>query len=993
MAEAVEKDRTSLEPAPAKESGPITTTSSHSQPPEKAPITETQQVPPKTGADAALELLKETGSLDQPFDAERNRKLLWKIDLHIMPLICIVYFLQYIDKTAISYASVTGIIQSTGLKGNDFNWVASIFFFGQLAFEFPTIRLVQLFPLAKYVSVNVTLWGIILASMAACKSYSGLLVCRFFLGVLEAAIVPAWVLFTSMFYTKEEQAFRVGIWFSVCGAAQMFGGYFAYGVATHVGNDPSAALKGWQIILLILGLITALVGIAFWFIMPNSPADAGFLNKEEKRLHLERIRQNEQGIGTQVFKWNQVWEALRDPMTWLYAFWIFAANIPNSIATSFGNILVKGMGYTGHESLLLVTPLGAWEIVALLGLTYGAMKTRQRLWFCVAGHIPAIIGAILMATTEKVPALVGYYTSGGIPIGWTTILGLQSSNVAGSTKKITVACIGTIAYTVGNIISPHTFQAGDAPRYLPAKISICIIYFLCTIDLFVIRWVFARRNKQRDQEKAAQGENHKVVDNHEFFDLTDLENREFSYSDSSLWEQELSNNADRTAASLFSTLHQPQLQSSLRPSLSFFEPICTPSSLSLGIAMDLSGLNDAELRLVIQCQREDLRELLSSRKGKEREDDILDANAAIDLYKSELAVLESLLSDRRMCVSIADAVVLDGKIIDAAMLAEDRTARDRQLALKFQSIPVAAQPPTKNDEAGLDDDLLTKLAALYVGCPEDGEPGQPESSGWATRRCHPKTSTCISCHEQFAFFDVANCPCSHDYCRECLKALFNASLKDQTLFPPKCCTQPIPLDRVHIFLSAETIGSFKAKKLEFETPNPIYCHIPTCSTFVPLQLIKADIAKCVRCNKTTCCICKGPSHKGDCPQDEAVQQLERLAVENQWQRCSRCSRIIELDLSLRSPVLLSVRPGVEDLPLHSVVTIYAASQSNRHRRCIILSGITNVATNVGKRLKARTDAKDATIDFPITYTSVNDVISRLAVDADTIVLSEICVVA
>lgn len=483
----------------------------------------------KNDGDAALDLLNETGGLSIPLDPERNKRLIRRIDFHVMPLICIVYFLQYIDKTAISYASVTGIIQSTGLKGNEFNWVASIFFFGQLAFEFPTIRLIQLFPLAKYVSVNVTLWGATLACMAACKNYSGLLACRFFLGVLEAAIVPAWVLFTSQWYTKEEQAFRVGIWFSVCGGAQMFGGYFAYGVATHVGSDPDAALLGWQIIFLFLGLMTACVGVAFWFVMPDSPAVAGFLSKEEKGLHLERIRHNEQGIGSQAFKWNQVREALTDSMTWLYSFWIFAANIPNSIATSFGNLLVTGMGYSKHESLLLVTPLGAWEIVALVGLTYGAMKTRQRLYFCILGHLPAIIGAILMATTEKVPALVGYYTSGGIPIGWTTILGLQSSNVAGSTKKVTVACIGTISYTVGNIISPHTFQARDAPRYLPAKISICIIYFLITVDLLVMRWVFARRNQQRDQEKSGRGDEYQVEENHEFFDLTDLENREFRY--------------------------------------------------------------------------------------------------------------------------------------------------------------------------------------------------------------------------------------------------------------------------------------------------------------------------------------------------------------------------------------------------------------------------------------------------------------------------------
>jgi ACS family allantoate permease-like MFS transporter len=425
---------------------------------------------------------------------------------------------------------VTGLRTDTHLVGDDYNWVASIFFFGQLFFEFPTIRLLQWFPLAKYVSFNVIIWGGLLAVLAACKNYAGLLAVRFFQGVTEAAIVPAWVVFTSQWYRKEDQAFRVGIWFSMCGFAQMFGGYVAYGVAIHVGKDPHAKLHGWQIIFLILGLFTVVIGIIFYFVLPDSPLTARFLTRDEKALHAEHLRGNEQGIGTKVFKKEQVWEALQDPNTWLYAFWVFAANIPNSIATSFGNILVTGMGYSATESLLLVTPLGAYEVVVLLGLTWLATKTNQRLWWCILGHIPSIVGAILMATTEKAPALVGYYLSGGIPIGWTTILGLTSTNVAGSTKKVTVACIQTIAYTVGNIISPHTFQAKDAPRYLPAKISICIIYFLITVDLYVIRWLAVRENRRRDREREEKGEGYVVEKNHEFLDLTDRENLEFRYS-------------------------------------------------------------------------------------------------------------------------------------------------------------------------------------------------------------------------------------------------------------------------------------------------------------------------------------------------------------------------------------------------------------------------------------------------------------------------------
>ena len=82
--------------------------------------TSVQEKPTGSSADAALELIAGTGSLGYAVDPETNRRLLRKIDLHILPLICIIYFLQYIDKTAISYASVTGLRESANLHGNQF---------------------------------------------------------------------------------------------------------------------------------------------------------------------------------------------------------------------------------------------------------------------------------------------------------------------------------------------------------------------------------------------------------------------------------------------------------------------------------------------------------------------------------------------------------------------------------------------------------------------------------------------------------------------------------------------------------------------------------------------------------------------------------------------------------------------------------------------------------------------------------------------------------
>lgn len=63
-------------------------------------------------------------------DEATNKRLLRRIDLHIMPLMCIVYGLNYLDKTTLSYANVMGLKKSIHLKGDDYQWLGSMFYFG-----------------------------------------------------------------------------------------------------------------------------------------------------------------------------------------------------------------------------------------------------------------------------------------------------------------------------------------------------------------------------------------------------------------------------------------------------------------------------------------------------------------------------------------------------------------------------------------------------------------------------------------------------------------------------------------------------------------------------------------------------------------------------------------------------------------------------------------------------------------------------------------------
>ncbi len=221
-----------------------------------------------------------------------------------------------------------GLQTDIHLKGSNYQWLGSMFYIGYLAFEYPTNRLLQRLPLAKWSSFNVIMWGLTLCCMAATKSFAGAVAVRFFLGVFEAAVTPGFALFTSQWYTRKEQGTRTGIWFSFNGFAQIFGGLVAYGISTGATKH-HWSFEPWKAVFLLIGGITTLAGCIFLFLMPDNQLNARFLTPEERIMAVERIRKNQQGVGNKHFKMYQLREALLDPMSWAFFLLALISDIPN----------------------------------------------------------------------------------------------------------------------------------------------------------------------------------------------------------------------------------------------------------------------------------------------------------------------------------------------------------------------------------------------------------------------------------------------------------------------------------------------------------------------------------------------------------------------------------------------------------------------------------------------------------------------------------------
>ncbi|CAK7237622.1 Allantoate permease [Sporothrix bragantina] len=484
-------------------------------------------------ADEALHFFQAHAGDGAVMTPEEERSLLRKIDWNLMPLLCIVYGLNYLDKTTVSYASVMGFKTDANLIGQDYSWVASMFYFGYLVWEWPTNYLLQRLPLAKWSAANVIVWGLVLCCMAAVDSFAGAMAVRFFLGVFEAAVSPGFALFTSQWYTVREQGTRVGIWFSFNGVGQIIGGFIAYGIAVGTEKHPLHGLKPWQLLFLVIGLFTAAVGVVFLYLMPDNQMNARFLTEEERVKAIERIRVNQQGVGNKNFKFYQLKEALTDPVVWAFVFYSLVANIPNGGITNFFSQLIVSFGFTSQQSLLLGTPGGLVEIIALVGCGYLGDRYRNRLLISTVGMTLGFIGMLLVtilnnSPSQRVGRLFGYYLLQAAPTPFVALLSLIATNIAGWTKKTSVAAMYLIAYCVGNIIGPQVFQAKDAPDYRPAEITILVCYALCILDVVFIYFWWRRQNAIKAKLRAEPG--YRKMAGQEFYDLTDRENPEFNYS-------------------------------------------------------------------------------------------------------------------------------------------------------------------------------------------------------------------------------------------------------------------------------------------------------------------------------------------------------------------------------------------------------------------------------------------------------------------------------
>jgi MFS family permease len=389
------------------------------------------------------------------------------------------YGLVYYDKAILGSAVLFGMTKDLALSTVDtsttppktnttrLSWATSLFYFGMLAGLYPMTFALQRFNLGRILGGIVIFWALICMLTAAVTNFQGLYAQRFFLGFVESIIPTGFMVIVSSYYTQEEQALRQSWWFSSTGLFTIIGSALNYGFAQITSGD----LKGWQYIYILAGCLTMLFGI-WCFLIPNSPVSAWFLKPEERIAAVERLRKGQTGVRCQKIKLGQIKEAFLDIKIWLVFVMMGSAYTVNGAVSGFGPLIVSTFGWSPLESILLQFPLGGICLIDILLCGYLSSRfANMRIILLILNCLPVIAGCAMIWKSEwsyhAAMPVAGYSIIGtfGAVVSLTIVIGM--SNVAGATKKSSMAAAIFVAYCVGNIVGPQLINSETKAEHYP----------------------------------------------------------------------------------------------------------------------------------------------------------------------------------------------------------------------------------------------------------------------------------------------------------------------------------------------------------------------------------------------------------------------------------------------------------------------------------------------------------------------------------------------
>jgi MFS family permease len=206
------------------------------------------------------------------------RKVAW----HIIPLLFVCYIAAYLDRVNVSFAKLQMQTDVPAISDTVFGLGTGIFFLGYLIFEVPSNILMEKLGARLWIARIMISWGVISAAMIFVNSPWSFYGLRLLLGIAEAGFFPGVILYLTYWFPSRRRGEMVAFFMMAVALTGVVGAPISGWILHEL--SAGAGLKGWQMLFLLEGIPSILLGCFVPWLLANGIRSAHWLTEDEKQL-------------------------------------------------------------------------------------------------------------------------------------------------------------------------------------------------------------------------------------------------------------------------------------------------------------------------------------------------------------------------------------------------------------------------------------------------------------------------------------------------------------------------------------------------------------------------------------------------------------------------------------------------------------------------------------------------------------------------------------
>src|SRR4051794_2068554 len=411
----------------------------------------------------------------------------------LIPLLVLLYFVNYLDRVNIGFAGPNGMNAELGLSATLFGIAAGVFFIGYLLLEVPSNLLLHRFGARRWIARILVSWGIVATIMAFTPNATVLIVLRFLLGVAEAGFFPGIILYLTYWFPAGQRA-RTTAWFMTAIPISTALGAIVSTLIIQYGHG-LFGLSGWRVMFLVEGIPSILLAVVVWFLLTDRPSVAGWMPQAERDALEARLATEAAEISETSP--TSVLGALRSPrvlaLSWvyfgvvygLYALGFFLPTIVKGFAAQYGTNFS-----TVQQGLITAIPY-------VIGLVVMIVWTHRAASPTVRVAAPALIGGLaipvaLYLSNPWLAIIAVMICACGVLAALPGFWSLPTAYLTGAAAAAGIGLVNSLGNLSGFVAPYVTGALSDATGNNRAGLWVVGV---CIVSAAVVAWALRRAPK------------------------------------------------------------------------------------------------------------------------------------------------------------------------------------------------------------------------------------------------------------------------------------------------------------------------------------------------------------------------------------------------------------------------------------------------------------------------------------------------------------------